>query len=98
MRLKIVPRDVKGEHAARRLSLSLAQFEQALPDLLARGFPAPDPTTGHFDLVAIDRWCDARHVHLFGEGSVMTARDGTSIAQERIAAMRERKRPPPAAA
>jgi hypothetical protein len=32
-----------------------------LPALLARGFPRPDPTTGMFDLAAIDHWMTARH-------------------------------------
>lgn len=56
-----VPRDV----AARRIALSPAEFDKALPALLARGFPPPDPTTGNFDLDAIDRWRRSRHPHLF---------------------------------
>jgi predicted RecA/RadA family phage recombinase len=60
-----------------------------LPNLIARGFPRPDPDTGNFDLHAIDRWCDTRHAHLFG-GSPATlgARDASTVASERIAAMR----------
>ena len=54
-----VPRDV----AARRIALSPAEFDKALPALLARGFPPPDPTTGNFDLDAIDRWRRSRHPH-----------------------------------
>jgi hypothetical protein len=46
--------------AARRLHLTLVAFNEVLPQLYARGFPRPDPTTGMFDLKAIDAWQDAR--------------------------------------
>ena len=72
----------------RRLGKTRAEFEAVLPDLLARGFPQADPTTGNFDLAAIDRWCDGRHPHLFGGAAVMWARDAAMVAKERIAAMR----------
>jgi len=36
-----------------------------LPALMDRGFPGADPTTGMFDLEAIDLWRHARHPHLF---------------------------------
>jgi hypothetical protein len=48
------------------MGLTLAQFDAQYDHLIARGFPTPDPDTGNFDLQAIDRWCDARHPHLFG--------------------------------
>jgi hypothetical protein len=90
MRFRIESRDVPPEVAARRLGKTFAEFKAALPDLLARGFPQADPTTGNFDLAAIDLWCDARHPHLFGFGGAtpMQARDATTVAKERIAAMR----------
>ena len=44
MRFKVQPRDVPPEIAARRLSKTLAEFEKALPNLLARGFPQAIPT------------------------------------------------------
>lgn len=88
MRFRVEARDVPAEHAARRLGKSLAEFNVALPNLLARGFPAADPDTGNFDLAAIDRWCDARNAHLFGAGSEMQARDAGTVAKDRIAAMR----------
>ena len=50
MRFRIQPRDVPLEVAARRLGKTRAEFEAVLPDLLARGFPQADPTTGYFDL------------------------------------------------
>jgi hypothetical protein len=88
MRFHIEPRDVPLEVAARRLGKTRAELEAVLPDLLARGFPQADPTTGNFDLAAIDRWCNARHPHLFGGAAAMQARDAATVATERIAAMR----------
>lgn len=88
MRFRVEPRDVPIEMAARRLGKSVAEFHAALPNLIARGFPQPDPDTGNFDLHAIDRWCDARHAHLFGQGATMQARDASAVAKGRIAAMR----------
>ena len=89
MRFKVEPRDVPPEISARRLGMTLAQFQAKLPNLLARGFPPPDPDTGNFDLLAVDRWCDARHPHLFGTGAVTQARDARDVVQDRIANMRK---------
>jgi hypothetical protein len=89
LRFKVEPRDVPPEISARRLGMTLAQFQAKLPSLLARGFPPPDPDTGNFDLHAVDRWCDARHPHLFGTGAVMQARDARDVVQDRIANMRK---------
>jgi hypothetical protein len=61
IRFRVDPRDVPLEKAARRLHLTLGDFQTKLPELLARGFPQPDPTTGMFDLAAIEAWMDARH-------------------------------------
>jgi hypothetical protein len=87
MRFRIEPRDVPLQVAARRLGKTRAELEAVLPDLLARGFPQADPTTGNFDLAAIDRWCDARHPHLFG-GGAMQARDARDVVQNRLAKLR----------
>ena len=87
MRFRIEPRDVPVQVAARRLGKTRAELEAILPDLLARGFPQADPTTGNFDLAAIDRWCDARHPHLFG-GGAMQARDARDVVQNRLAKLR----------
>jgi hypothetical protein len=87
MRFRIEPRDVPPEIAARRLGKALADFEAVLPRLIARGFPFPDPDTGNFDIVAIDKWCDARHSHLLGTVP-MQARDAATVAKDRIAALR----------
>lgn len=84
---RVEPRDGPPEIAAKRLGLTLAAFNAALPNLYARSFPKPDPGTGNFDLVAIDKWCDARHPHLFGRTDLQ-ALDASTVADERIAAMR----------
>ncbi len=88
MRFRVEPRDVSREAAARRIGLTLAQFDVQYGNLTARGFPAADPDTGNFDLHAIDRWCDARYPHLFGGGSVTQARDARAVARDRIAKMK----------
>jgi hypothetical protein len=91
VRFRVEPRDVPPAIAARRLGLEPAQFEAALPALLARSFPSPDPTTGNFDIEAINRWCDARHAHLFGAAAVIGPRDASTVVKDRIAALRERR-------
>lgn len=87
-RFKVEPRDVPAEAAARRLGMKVEDFDVALPNLVARGFPQRDPDTGNFDLKAVDRWCDARNPHLFGMPVAMDARDASSVVSDRIAAMR----------
>jgi hypothetical protein len=88
MRFRIEPRDVPAEAAARRLGLTLDEFNGKFPNLIARGFPGPDPDTGNFDMQAIDRWCNARHPHLFSDAAGMQARDASTVARARIEAMR----------
>lgn len=66
VRFRVEPGDVPPEKAARRLHLTLDQFTEILPRLLARGFPSPDPDTGNFDLDAIDQWRKRRSPALFG--------------------------------
>ncbi|MGY3130871.1 hypothetical protein ACVWZM_001553 [Bradyrhizobium sp. USDA 4501] len=61
IRFRIDPGDVPPEKAARRLHLTLARFNELLPNLLKRGFPPADPDTGMFDLERIDEWRAARH-------------------------------------
>lgn len=91
-RFQVIPRDVPAEHAAKRLGMKLAEFRAALPNLMARGFPAPDPDTHNFDLTGIDRWCDARNPHLFGgDAAGMGARDAATCVNDRIAALRNRR-------
>jgi hypothetical protein len=84
IRFRVEPRDVPAVKAARRLHLTLAQFEVKKDELFARQFPRPDPTTGMYDLVAIDAWQNARNPQLFsgaGKGAV----DARTVAEERLA-------------
>lgn len=93
MRFRLPPGgDVPPIVAARRLGLSLQAFEEALKrpvdGLLARCFPAPDPTTGNFDLDAIDAWRRTRYPQLFrltGEVQALNARD---VVHGRVARLR----------
>lgn len=87
-RFRVEPRDVPCEVAARRLGMTAADFARAVPNLIGRGFPKPDPDTGNFDLTAIDRWCDARHPHLFTLTAQLSARDAQSVVGGRLARMR----------
>src|SRR5262249_6081973 len=84
MKFRFEPGAVPPEMAARRLGKTRADLEAVLPELLARGFPQADPTTGNFDLAAIDRWCDARHPHLFGGAAAMQARDAKDVVGDRL--------------
>jgi hypothetical protein len=61
VRFKVDPADISPEKAARRLHLTLARFTEVLPDLIKRGFPPADETTGMYDLEAIDLWRRSRH-------------------------------------
>src|SRR5687768_1217557 len=60
LRFPVEPRDVPPIKIARRLGITLAQFEECKDRLFARLFPRPDPTTGNYDLRAVDAWMDAR--------------------------------------
>jgi hypothetical protein len=62
IRYAVTPRDVPAPKAARRLHLTLAEFEEVKEELFRRGFPRPDPTTGMFDLHKVDEWMDARQL------------------------------------
>ena len=84
IRFPVYPRDVPAAKAARRLHLTLAEFEDRLPRLKARGFPSADPDTGFFDLKAIDAWMDARS----GLARHDEARDAGTDFNERLKAIR----------
>src|SRR5262245_52387070 len=85
IRYKVDPRDVPPEKAARRMHLTLADFEMKLPELLARGFPQRDPTTGMFDLEAIDQWMSARHCQAPGLTAEAKPRNAQEVFNERLA-------------
>jgi hypothetical protein len=84
IRLRVDPRDVPADKAARRLGLTLAVFEEVRDRLHARGFPRPDPDTGLFDLKAIEDWMDRRS----GLTSNLAARDASTVVKGRLEAMR----------
>ncbi|MEF2553209.1 hypothetical protein VQ042_17910 [Aurantimonas sp. A2-1-M11] len=84
IRYQVEPRDVSPEKAARRLGLTLPEFQDVLPRLLSRGFPPPDLDTGNFDLDEIDAWRARRHRPLPG---APVANQSAGRAMARIAAM-----------
>lgn len=90
-RFHIVPGDVPAREAAKRMGMTLEAYIAALPNLISRGFPKPDPDTGNFDLDAIDAWRRTRHPHLFGNRAEFGARDASTVVSDRIAAMRAKK-------
>jgi hypothetical protein len=87
LRYHVDPRDAPAHVAARRIGLTEAQFTEALPQLSARGFPHPDPTTGLFDLDAIDEWRRRRHPQLFHTATEL-ARDAKAVVRTRLEALR----------
>jgi hypothetical protein len=84
IRFAVEPGDVPPEKAARRLHLTLDEFQEKLPALLQRGFPPPDATTGMFDLDAIDAWRRARFPRLFRLTESSDARNSREVARARI--------------
>lgn len=89
MRFRVIPRDVPPVIAARRLGMTLDQFQQKLPELRARrpAFPAADPTTGNFDLEAIEAWMNARHPQIFTGQTISAPVDGTATTRDRLRSM-----------
>jgi hypothetical protein len=87
MRFRIEPGDVPAEMAARRLGLSLEQFEKMLPALLQRGFPPPDPTTDNFCLEAVDQWRIRRYPSLFPLPAIERPKTDRETVRSRIANM-----------
>lgn len=87
MRFKLPPGgDVPPETAARRMGMTLEAFNSALPALRQRipAFPPADPTTGNYDLDAIDAWRQLRHPQLFGQPS-LTPAPGARNARDVVA-------------
>jgi hypothetical protein len=83
IRMRVDPRDVPKDKAARRLGLSIADFEAVEDRLYARGFPRPDPDTRLFDLKAVENWMDRRS----GLTSSFAARDAGIVARSRLEAL-----------
>ena len=85
IRFPVDPRDVPPEKAARRLHLTLAEFNEVKAELFTRGFPRPDPTTGNYDLKAIDAWQDARSGLAPGLTPADVPRNSADGYKERVA-------------
>lgn len=83
IRYRIDPRDLPPEKVARRLHLTKERFEELLPDLRARGFPVPDPTTGNFDGKAIEAWMDRRSGLSLDLTSAKPARNAEEVFGDR---------------
>jgi hypothetical protein len=60
IRFRIDPRCVPPGKVARWLHVTLAEFDERKGELFARGFPRPDPTTGTYDLKALEACQDAQ--------------------------------------
>jgi hypothetical protein len=91
LRIRVDPLDVPAEAAARRLGLTVAEFDDKLPRLLSRGFPAADPDTGKFALDAIDAWRRKRHPLLFASPALTASEpmpEARADIERRIKAMR----------
>jgi hypothetical protein len=87
LRYRVDPRDVPPAKAARKLHITIAEFNRSKDDLFARGFPRPDPTTGNYDLKAIEAWMDARSAlatPLNNEPQPRDARDGFAERAARL--------------
>jgi hypothetical protein len=91
IRFRVDPGDVPPEKAARRLHLTLARFNELQPNLRKRGFPAPDPDTGMFDLEEIDRWRRARHHPEEPEPAVPAAAPKLSMEERFLQVMKQRR-------
>jgi hypothetical protein len=87
LRFHVKPGDVPPSVAARRLGMTLSEFERKLPELLSRrpAFPAADPTTGNYDLDAIDAWRKARHPGLLGDPAPQQA--PSTLTRDRLRLM-----------
>ena len=91
VRFKLVPGtgDVPPTVAARQLGLTPEAFHAKVPELLGRGFPAPDPTTGNFHLKAVMAWQDSRNPHLLpSAGLTQVAISARDVITERLARLR----------
>lgn len=87
IRFPVDPRDVPTVKAARRMGLTVEEFETVKTRLFTRGFPRPDPDTGLYDLKAIEDWMDRRS----GLSTALGARDASAVVSARLEALRSGK-------
>jgi hypothetical protein len=69
---------------ARKMGLPVPELRVRLPELHARGFPRPDPTTGNWDGAAVMCWRAARHPELFGGADPESPEVVRKIVEERL--------------
>lgn len=60
VRVRVDPRLVPPEKAARRLGMTLTAFSEVREELERKGFPKPLPVVGNYALEAVDRWIDEK--------------------------------------
>lgn len=85
IRFPVEPRLVPPVKAARRLHLTLSEFDLKLTALRAAGFPRPCSVTGNYDLRAIDQWLDRRAG--MEDDAPMPAFQAAQLVTERLAAL-----------
>jgi hypothetical protein len=84
--------DVVPSIVAARLGLSLSDFEARRGELVQRGFPKPDVTTGLYCIEAVDRWRLRRHASLFPELTCAPAAlHADSVIDERLRRMEQER-------
>lgn len=83
-RTHVQPGDVHPGAAARRMGMTITEFEAVLPRLVARGFPAADRDTGMYDLDAIDAWRRKRNPQLFGLTGDVGLRNAKDVVSDRL--------------
>lgn len=71
IRFIVEPRLIPSTKAARRLHLTLAEFNLKREALYRAGFPQACSVTGHYDIKAIDEWLDRRSGVAGAEEDVM---------------------------
>lgn len=84
IRFPVEPRLVPPVKAARRLHLTLTEFDLKGVALRAAGFPRPCSVTGNYDLRAIDQWLDRRAG--MDDDAPMPVAEATQLVTDRLAA------------
>jgi hypothetical protein len=91
IRSPVPPADIPPEKVARRLGLTLAKFNEVLPNLRKREFPLPDPDTGNYGLDAVDLWRNRRDRILPELTAPPLAGDDGASLVERLHATKQRQ-------
>ena len=83
IRHRVDPRCAPIEKAARLMGMTKTDFELALPQLQARGFPRPVPVINLWDLTAINRWLDDQI-----DSETRSAKNAADVVAQRLEKMR----------